>query len=218
MSQNTFYCCQEIDDPNNKWVDCNPCEETKLLCNMLENKNECDMFKKYCEWSNEKNKCYNNPNSPQYAKSITPCTKSFSNTSGCFTQAEINKWSQPYPSSETVMNPIYLPSYNPNTNSNAPLNPNTPTNPVSPNGPVSPVGPISPVGPVSPVGPISPVSPVSPINSVSSVISSNNSSVWDKIFNFIHVWSPLIILIIIILIIYVVLKSPKEKTINKVNN
>ena len=73
MSDSFNYCCAEIDNPNNTWLDCQSCEKTLPLCNLNNNKQDCNAFSKYCAWSN--NKCINKPGAPNFAKSITPCIK-----------------------------------------------------------------------------------------------------------------------------------------------
>lgn len=81
----TQQCCQQIDNSNNKWIDCRPCEEAKLRCELLQSQSVCqnpESFGKYCVWMD--NKCVNSSSAPPFAKSIHPCYDDFSPIKQCY--------------------------------------------------------------------------------------------------------------------------------------
>jgi hypothetical protein len=51
------HCCQQIDDPTNKWTDCNPCIKSVMMCQNLSSKDTCDASSKYCTWNATDNVC-----------------------------------------------------------------------------------------------------------------------------------------------------------------
>ncbi len=133
------YCCEQIDDSSNKWRSCQKCEDVKLLCNQITNQSWCESTQngtnKYCQWQN--NQCVNKPFSPQFAKSITPCTNQFSDNYVCLGNIQNNNQSnnnqsnnnQSNNQSNTNQNPSnvnsnqlyyngYVQFYNPNYNGN----------------------------------------------------------------------------------------------------
>ena len=56
-SNNFPYCCQQIDNVQNKWKDCNSCDQSKFYCSMINDKNLCEgstgNINKYCQWSSK---------------------------------------------------------------------------------------------------------------------------------------------------------------------
>lgn len=105
MTTQYNYCCQEIDNPDNKWIDCNKCEDMKPFCTLITDQNDCDngIYKKYCHWNN--NKCVFKQKSPPFAQSVTPCEQSFSSNYFCMPETSIQTLSGNLPNSPPIIAP-----------------------------------------------------------------------------------------------------------------
>ncbi|XWV26982.1 putative orfan [Tupanvirus soda lake] len=79
----SYYCCEEIGNPVNKWIDCTPCEKVKLMCQSNTDKKQCELSSNFCEWSSQANKCVCKTNAPPFAKSVKDCLATFSNNTLC---------------------------------------------------------------------------------------------------------------------------------------
>jgi hypothetical protein len=77
------YCCEDVDNPLNKWVDCHPCNQSRKACGSFNTENECtnSVNGKYCEWAH--NQCFNKKGAPSNAKEIVPCLANFSDRKLC---------------------------------------------------------------------------------------------------------------------------------------
>lgn len=75
-------CCQEVNNPNNKWMSCNSCENNETLCNN-ESREICEnpALKNFCSWKD--NKCQAKKSAKPFAKSVKPCNSNFSENQVC---------------------------------------------------------------------------------------------------------------------------------------
>ena len=72
-------CCEQINNPNNKWLDCQKCENTKFPCDVYFD--NCDSVSDLCQQEN--GNCINKPDSNKFIKSVNPCNINFSRNFNC---------------------------------------------------------------------------------------------------------------------------------------
>lgn len=75
-------CCQEANNPTNKWMSCNSCENNEALC-ANEPREICEnpALKTFCSWKD--NKCQAKKSAKPFAMSVTPCDSNFSENKVC---------------------------------------------------------------------------------------------------------------------------------------
>jgi hypothetical protein len=112
----SIYCCLQIDEPYNKWKDCNKCEDVKPMCNFYKNQDSClKNTKNKCIWNN--NECM--PVNIPFAKTVN-CDSTFVNDF-CFTS--------PIPKQQPVQQPAQQPTQQPTQPTQPTQQPTQPTQP-----------------------------------------------------------------------------------------
>ncbi|XWV25644.1 putative ORFan [Tupanvirus deep ocean] len=229
MSSQYNYCCQQIDNPNNKWRDCNPCENMKPYCTLLLNENDCNngILSKYCQWSN--NKCVLKPDAPQFAQYIDNCNENFSQNRFCSPTENSNALSgltAPSPSKQILNHSIAPPTQNAPITQNAQSptqNAQSPTQyiPAPQNAPPTPsnqnfpdwtnINPADLPGLYLDSSPNTTPGPLD-INNIPDNTFQPTVNTAPKFYEYFNRWSPFAIIILFVLVIYLLLRPPRINT------
>ncbi|XWV26983.1 putative orfan [Tupanvirus soda lake] len=213
MSLRYNYCCQQTDNPSNKWRDCNPCENMKPYCTLISNENDCNngILSKYCQWTN--NKCIIKPDAPQFAQYVSQCDENFSQNTFCSPTENSNALSgiiAPLPQKQIFAQLTTPPASNQQQNT-----PPTIMTPPTPNDQNFPdwtnINPADLPGLYLDSSPDTPPGPLD-INNIPDNTFKPTVNTAPKFYEYFNRWAPFVIILLFVLVVYLLLRPPRINT------